>query len=52
MNISAAGICPPPWLHPEQLRRGNVSGVIGVGNVVCSSDIIASSSPSGPSTWG
>jgi len=51
-NISTAGNCPPPWLHPEQLRVGNISGVIGVGNVVCSSDIISSSSPSGPSTWG
>lgn len=52
LNISSAGNCPPPWLHPEQLRRGNVSGVIGVGNVVCQTDIIATSSPYGPATWG
>lgn len=52
LNISTAGNCPPPWLHPEQLKRGNVSGVIGVGNVVCQTDVIASSSPSGPATWG
>ncbi len=52
LNISTAGNCPPPWLHPDQLKRGNVSGVIGVGNVVCQTDIIATSSPSGPFTWG
>lgn len=52
MNISSAGNCPPPWLHPEQLRRGNVSGVIGIGNVNCVSDVIESSSPYGPATWG
>ena len=52
LNISTAGNIPPPWLHPEQLRRGNVSGVIGVGNVVCQTDVIATSSPSGPATWG
>jgi hypothetical protein len=52
INISTAGNCPPPWLHPEQLRRGNLSGVIGVGNVHCATDIITSTSPHGPSTWG
>ncbi len=52
LNISTAGNCPPPWLHPQQTKIGNVSGVIGVGNVTCSTDIIASSSPWGPTTWG
>ncbi|MEO8447639.1 MAG: S8 family serine peptidase, partial [bacterium] len=52
INISSAGIVPAPWLHPDQLRRGNVSGVIGVGDVTCTSDIIASTSPYGPATWG
>ena len=52
VNISAAGLCPSPWLHPDQLRRGNVSGVIGVGNVAAGTDLIHSTSPSGPSTWG
>ncbi len=52
LNISTAGNCPPPWLHPEQTIRGNLSGVIGVGNVNCLSDVIASSSPWGPTTWG
>ena len=52
LNISTAGNCPPPWLHPEQTLRGNVSGVIGVGNVSCATDVIASSSPWGPTTWG
>lgn len=52
LNISSAGICPAPWLHPDQTRIGNVSGVIGVGNVTCGTDIIATSSPYGPSTWG
>ncbi|HWQ82179.1 MAG TPA: S8 family serine peptidase [Ignavibacteria bacterium] len=52
MNIATAGNCPPPWLHPDQTIRGNLSGAIGVGNVTCSTDIIASSSPYGPTTWG
>jgi len=52
LNISTAGNCPPPWLHPEQIKVGNVSGVIGVGNVTASSDIISTSSPYGPATWG
>lgn len=52
LNISAAGCCPAPWRHPDQLKIGNLSGVIGVGNVVCSSDIISSSSPWGPTLWG
>lgn len=51
-NISTAGNCPPPWLHPEQTLVGNVSGVVGVGNVYASSDLIVSSSPYGPSYWG
>lgn len=52
LNISSAGNCPPPWLHPQQTKVGNLSGVIGVGNVTCSTDIIASTSPWGPATWG
>ncbi len=52
LNISSAGCCPPPWLHPDQLRRGNIGGVIGIGNVDCLSDVISGSSPYGPSTWG
>lgn len=52
VNISTAGNCPPPWLHPQQTKVGNLSGVIGVGNVVCQTDVISSSSPYGPSTWG
>jgi subtilisin family serine protease len=52
LNISSAGCNPAPWRHPDQLKIGNLSGVIGVGNVVCSSDIIATSSPWGPTTWG
>ena len=52
LNISTAGCNPAPWRHPDQVRIGNLSGVIGVGNVNCNSDIIASSSPWGPFTWG
>jgi hypothetical protein len=52
LNISCLGNCPPPWLHPQQTKRGNLSGVIGVGNVACATDVIASSSPWGPTTWG
>jgi subtilisin family serine protease len=52
LNISAVGCCPAPWRHPDQLKIGNISGVIGVGNVSCSTDIIASTSPYGPTTWG
>lgn len=52
LNISAAGCCPAPWRHPDQLKIGNLSGVIGVGNVSCLNDIIVSSSPWGPTLWG
>lgn len=52
LNISAVGLCPAPWRHPDQLKIGNLSGVIGCGNVYCSTDIITSSSPRGPTTWG
>jgi subtilisin family serine protease len=52
LNISAAGCCPAPWRHPDQLKIGNLSGVIGVGNVNCNSDIIVTSSPWGPTLWG
>jgi hypothetical protein len=52
LNISSAGNCPAPWRHPDQLKAGNLSGVIGVGNVNCSNDVIYSNSPYGPTTWG
>ena len=52
LNISSAGNCPSPWRHPDQTKVGNLSGVIGVGNVNCLSDVIASTSPWGPATWG
>ena len=52
LNISTAGNCPAPWRHPDQVKVGNLSGVIGVGNVNASTDVIVSSSPSGPATWG
>jgi len=52
LNISTAGNCPAPWRHPDQTKVGNLSGVIGVGNVECASDVIYSTSPWGPSTWG
>jgi hypothetical protein len=52
LNISTAGCNPAPWRHPDQLKVGNLSGVIGVGNVNCNTDVIATSSPWGPFTWG
>ncbi len=52
MEISTPGNCPPPWLHPDQLKRGGVSSVIGVGNVDAGTDIISNSSSYGPTTWG
>jgi serine protease AprX len=52
LNISSAGCNPAPWRHPDQLKIGGLSGVIGVGNVSCSNDIIASTSPYGPTLWG
>ena len=51
VNISAAGNVPAPWVHPDQILVGGIGGVIGVGNVNASSDIITSSSPHGPSAW-
>lgn len=52
LNISTAGNCPAPWRHPDQTKVGNLSGVIGVGNVDCNTDVIYSNSPYGPATWG
>ena len=52
LNISTAGCNPAPWRHPDQLKQGNLSGVIGVGNVHVSTDIIYSTSPYGPTLWG
>lgn len=51
-NISSAGCNPAPWRHPDQLKIGNLSGVIGVGNVHVNTDVIYSTSPWGPTTWG
>jgi len=50
-NISAPGNTPTAWVHPDQTLVGGVSSVIGIGNVVASTDVIASSSPWGPTTW-
>ena len=50
-NISAPGNTPTGWIHPDQTLVGGVSSVIGVGNVVASTDVIASSSPYGPAAW-
>ena len=50
-NISAPGNTPPSWIHPDQTLVGGVSSVIGVGNVTASTDVIASSSPWGPTVW-
>ena len=50
-NISAPGNTPSAWIHPDQTLVGGVSSVIGVGNVTATTDIIASSSPWGPTTW-
>lgn len=52
LNISTAGCNPAPWRHPDQLKIGNLSGVIGVGNVDVNTDLIVSTSPHGPFTWG
>lgn len=52
LNISTAGNVPAPWLHPDQLKIGGIGGVIGVGNIQVSTDIIYSTSPWGPATWG
>jgi subtilisin family serine protease len=50
-NISAPGNTPTSWIHPDQTLVGGLSSVIGVGNVTAQTDIIASSSPWGPTTW-
>lgn len=51
-NISTAGNCPPPWLHPDQLKRGGIGGVLGVANMDVNTNVIHSTSPYGPTTWG
>lgn len=50
-NIAAPGNSPSAWLHPDQTLIGGLSSIIGVGNVLASTDVIVSSSPYGPSTW-
>ncbi|NWG29351.1 MAG: S8 family peptidase [Ignavibacteriaceae bacterium] len=50
-NIAAPGNSPPAWLHPDQTLIGGLSSIIGVGNVLASTDVIVSSSPYGPATW-
>jgi subtilisin family serine protease len=50
-NISAPGNTPTAWIHPDQTLVGGLSSVIGVGNVLASTDVIVSSSPWGPATW-
>ena len=50
-NISTPGNSPTSWIHPDQTLVGGLSSVIGVGNVLASTDVIVSSSPYGPSTW-
>jgi hypothetical protein len=50
-NVSAPGNCPPSWLHPDQTLIGGLSSVVGCGNVEATTDIIATSSPYGPSAW-
>jgi hypothetical protein len=50
-NISAPGNSPPPWLHPDQTLIGGLSSVTGCGNVEAATDVIATSSPYGPSAW-
>lgn len=52
LNISSAGNVPAPWLHPDQLKRGGIGGVIGTANITVGSNVIASSSPWGPALWG
>jgi hypothetical protein len=52
LNISTAGCNPAPWRHPDQLKAGNLSGVIGCGNVDVNTDVIVSTSPWGPTLWG
>jgi subtilisin family serine protease len=50
-NIAAPGNSPTGWIHPDQTLVGGLSSIIGVGNVVAQTDIIASSSPYGPTAW-
>lgn len=52
LNISTAGNCPAPWLHPDQLKRGGIGGVLGTANINVSNNVINSDSPYGFATWG
>ena len=49
-NVSTPGNSPAPWLHPDQTLVGGLSGVTAVANVT-QSDVIASTSSHGPSSW-
>jgi subtilisin family serine protease len=50
-NISAPANCPAPWVHPDQTLVGGVSSILGVGDIVYGSDVIASHSSLGPAAW-
>jgi len=52
LNNSTAGNVPAPWLHPDQILRGGIGGVIGTANITVRSNVINSSSPRGPALWG
>lgn len=49
-NLRTPGDVPPPWLHPDQLLTGGVSGVVSVG-ATDASDILADFSSIGPVSW-
>ena len=40
-NISTPANCPAPWIHPDQTLAGGISGVLGIGNISWSDDLIA-----------
>jgi serine protease AprX len=49
-NVRTPGDVPPPWLHPDQILTGGLSGVVTVG-ATDASDVIADFSSLGPVEW-
>ena len=49
-NISAPGLCPGPWRHPNQVDAG-LGSIMGCAGIFVGSDALYTSSGQGPSAW-
>ena len=49
-TIIVPAICPPPWLHPDQIEKGGLSSTVAVG-ASAYNDRAATFTSAGPVTW-